>query len=184
MSTPKKAHMKATAGIKFGVKAHATAFHPLPDDNPCYTQIGLIAAEGARIEHLLNQSIANAAGVDQKIAACFTGQMIGPGPRFSALLQLCTERGLPTELLKRIKTISGHAGEMFERRNRAVHDAWLEEVGAGTSHQFLGKPKQKTDFGVKPKTEQELKNDLTEFRKHREEVIDLVSDVWKALQPS
>jgi hypothetical protein len=160
------------------------AFEPLPDEHPCYQLIGLIAAEGARIEHLLNQAIANAAGLGLQYGACFTGQMIGPAPRFNALYLLCLEREVSADLLKRIKTVSGHAGAMFELRNRAVHDSWLVEVGEGTSHQFIGKPKHRPDFGVTPKSEQQLKDDLIEMRKHRDEVLDLVSDIWRALRPT
>src|SRR5262245_10855512 len=94
--------MKAKIGIKIGGLANATAFWPMQDDHPCYRLIGLMAAEGARIEHALNQSIANAADVDLKVAACLTGQMIGPVPRFNALYLLCLERDVSSELLKRI----------------------------------------------------------------------------------
>jgi hypothetical protein len=160
------------------------AFVPLPDEHACYQLIGLIAAEGARIEHLLNQSIAGAATVGLRYGACLTGQMIGPTPRFNALYLLCLERGASEDLLKRIKKVSGHAGTAFELRNRAVHDAWLEEVGEGTSHQFIGKPKNRPDFGVTPKSLQQLQDDLTELRKFREEVLDLVSDIWRALPPT
>lgn len=165
-------------------RINAQAFRPLPDKYAVYHQVGLIAAEGARIEHMLDQSIAYVAGLDLRIGACFTGQMIGPAPRFSTLLHLCIERGLSTDALKRIKVVSGHAAPYFERRNRAVHDPWYEDAGAGTTHQFIGKPKAKTDFGVKPKTEAQLKEDLTELRKYREEVRELVSAIWSAMQPA
>lgn len=183
MTKSKTVSLKAKGGgIKISGFANATVFWPLQDDHPCYRLVGLIAAEGARIEHLLNQAIANAADADLKVAACLTGQMIGPAPRFNALHLLCLERGLSAQLLKRIKTVAGHAGTAFDLRNRAVHDPWMEEVGSGTTHQFVGKPKHKPDFGVKPKSEKQLSDDLAALRKHREEVLELVSDIWNALR--
>ena len=66
-------------GLAIAVSAgHARmqAFRPLSDDHPCYRLVGLVAAETARIERLIDQAICNVADVDLKVGACFTGQMI------------------------------------------------------------------------------------------------------------
>jgi hypothetical protein len=183
MAKPKHHHMKAEVGV-FKLTGFATAqlFKPLPDDHPVYQTVGLIASETARIERLLDQSICNVASVDLKVGACLTGQMIGPGPRWNALLQLARHRGMSESILKRIKTTQGHSSDYFERRNRAVHDQWLMDDDTGEPHQFRGKSKAKPDFGPSPSPENALKDELTEIRKHRDEVNQLVSDIWLELR--
>jgi hypothetical protein len=171
--------MKLTGGV-----ATITVFHPLPDDHPCYRLIGLIAAEAARIERLLDQTICYIAVIDLRVGACMTGQMIGPTPRFLALLQLALNRGMSAEIIKRINTVRGHAGEKFELRNRAVHDSWIADKATGEPYQFRGKSKQNPDFGPQPFSENALKDALAELRKYRDEVNALVSDIWTELQPA
>lgn len=169
--------VKATLG-----PINAQAFRPLPDDHACYRLVGLIAAETARIERLIDQAICNVADLDLRVGACLTGQMIGPTPRFHALLQLARNRGMSEAILKRITTVQGHAGTIFERRNRVVHDSWLEDQATGEAHQFRGKAKAKPDFGPVPSSETFLSNELTEIRKHRDAVNDLVASIWMELK--
>ena len=164
--------------------AFAQVFQPLPDDNPCYQIVGLIAAETARIERLLDQSICNIGEMDLKVGACLTGQMIGPIPRFNALHQLASNRGISKPILDRIKKTRGHASTHFDRRNRAVHDPWLEDKATGATHQDRGKPKNNPAFGPTPVSEQEMKDTLQELRKYRSEVTDLVADIWIELNSS
>jgi len=160
------------------------AFRPLPDDHPCYRLIGLVAAEAARIERLIDQAICNVADVDLRVGACLTGQMIGPNPRFNALLQLAKNRGMSVAICKRIATLGGHASGYFERRNRVVHDSWLEDQATGEPHQFRGKPKKQESFGPVPASEAFLASELAAIRKHREDVTELVGAIWTELQPS
>lgn len=171
--------LKATLGT-----INAQAFRPLPDDHPCYRLVGLVAAETARIERLLDQAICNVADADLRVGACLTGQMIGPTSRFNALLQLAVNRGMSDAIVKGIKATQGHAGKIFERRNRIVHDSWLEDQATGVAHQFRGKAKAKPEFGPVPSSEQFLTNELNEIRKHRVEVNDLVSAIWTELRPT
>lgn len=174
--------------VKFHIRLSSTVnaqlLRPLRDDHPCYRLVGLIAAEAARIERMIDQSICNVANIDLKVGASITGQMIGPTPRFNALLQLSNERGVSSTIMKRIKTMSGRASGHFERRNRAVHDPWMEDADSGETHQFRGKAKADPTFGPTPVSEQELKNILTELRKHRDEVSQLTSDIWTELRPA
>jgi hypothetical protein len=144
----------------------------------------MIAAETARIERMLDQSMCNIADIDVRVGASITGQLIGPSPRFNALHQLASNRGMPTGILKRIKASGGRANKHFERRNRAVHDPWLEDVNTGEVHQFRGKPKTDPTFGTVPVSEQELKDTLGELRKFRVEITDIVADIWIELQSS
>lgn len=168
----------------FSGKANAQAFRPLPDDHPCYRLVGLVAAETARIERLIDQAICNVGEMDLRVGACLTGQMIGPTPRFNALLQLARNRGMTAAIIKQIGTVQGHSSGIFERRNRIVHDPWLEDQATGEAHQFRGKAKAKPEFGPVPFSETNLTNELAEIRKHRDEVNGLVSAIWTELRPS
>ena len=158
------------------------AFDPLPDEHPCYRWVGLIAAETARIERLLDQAICNVAEIDFRLGACFTGQMVGPAPRSNALYQLASHAFLGDGWLSRILVIGDQAGKTFALRNRAVHDPWLQERQSGTPHQFRGKPKMKPDFGAYPVPEEDLRSSLTALRELRHAVKELVSDLWTAMR--
>lgn len=167
-----------------GGSAVMMALRPLRDDHPCYHLVGQIAAQTARIERMLDQSICAIAEIDLKVGASITGQMIGPTPRFNALHQLASNRAMSLAILKRIKATSGRANIHFERRNRAVHDPWLEDSTTGVSYQDRGKPKSQPDFGPMPVSDKELKDTLLELKKYREEVTDLVSDIWLEMHSS
>ena len=186
MTEPKHTVIKVEPAVMklTGGNFKMTAFRPLADGHPCYALVGMIAAETARIERMVEQSICHVAEIDLKVGASITGQMIGPAPRFNALLQLARNRGMPEAILKRIKATNGHANTHFERRNRAVHDPWIEDVTTGETHQDRGKPKSSPAFGPTPVSEQELKDTLGELRKYRAEVTDLVSDIWVELHSS
>lgn len=173
-------HETVTASVSF----NSQAFRPLPDAHPCYRLIGLITAEAARIDRIVDQAICNVAAIDLKVGACMTGQMIGPAPRFNALLQSAVNRGMSAQIIDRIKKVKGHASGYFDKRNRIVHDAWLEDVDTGEPHQFRGKSKHDPAFGPTPVSDQALKDFLVELRKHREEVNALVSDIWVELRPA
>jgi hypothetical protein len=177
-----RAPLVANKSVFFPIKA--LVFDPLPDEHPCYRLVGLIAAETARIERLLEQSICNVGEMDLKAGACLTGQMIGPTPRFNALLQLAMNRGMSDGIIKRISTLSGHGSDKFERRNRVVHDPWLRERTSEEPHQFRAKAKKDPTFGAVPVSEKDLENTLTEIRKHRDDVNSLVSDIWTELRPA
>lgn len=163
-------------------KPSVQVFEPLPDDNPCYRLIGLIAAETARIERLIDQAICNIGEMDLKVGACLTGQMTGAGPRFNALLQLATNRGMSEAILKRIKSLKRQAEPRFGDRNQVVHDAWVHERTTKEPHQFRGKARTNPKFGPEPVSATDLEDKLAKLRKHREDVNSLVSDIWTELR--
>jgi len=163
-----------------GAKAHLRALVALPDDHECYPLVGLIAAESARIEELLDQEIADLADLQFPVAACLTGQMIGPNPRFTALRQLAVQRGMDESLIKRIKTLSGNAGPIFDKRNRVVHDPWVEDRASKETFQKRTKPRASPDYGFKPVGISDLKAILGELRKFEDKVRELVADLYHA----
>jgi hypothetical protein len=170
------------AGVS-AVQGKAQGFRPLPDDHPCYALVGLITAEQARIESMLDAIIWELAEFEPAMAACITGQMIGMFPRYNALFQLAHHRRLDPSIAKEINYQAGKAGELGDLRNRAVHDPWFEEFTAGGSYQHKSRNKKNLTFGLQPVTTEDLKKDLSRLRSHMERVMKLRQDVWAALHP-
>jgi hypothetical protein len=160
------------------------AFKPLTDDHPCYALVGRIAAEQARIEHLLDGIIANLADLDEATAACVTGQMVGMFPRYSALFQLAHQCNMPPKIKEEVSNLRNRSGDIGEKRNRAVHDPWLEEIGSGSPYQHKGKAKANVAYGPAPVTELELLQTLSKLQSHRQRVFNLREAVWAATHPS
>lgn len=164
------------------LKAHMAVFSPLPDEHPCYSLVGQITAETARIELNLDHIIWEIAGVLQVVGACMTGQMVGMHPRYLALFQLADLAELPGKFLTEINKQKGYAGALADLRNRAVHDAWFVREGDGSPHQHKGRTKLDTRFGPHPVTVQMLQADLEKLRVHNQRVIKLQNEIraWRA----
>lgn len=158
------------------------AFHPLPDDNPCYALIGLVAAEQARIEHMLDVTIWELGEIDPAVGACITGQMMGMYGRYFAMLQLASYRAVPAAMIKEITQLQNKSGSLADLRNRIIHDPWLEDTSTGGSYQFKSKAKRDTRYGPEPVTEADLKSTLASFRSHYGRVLKLRSDVWALMR--
>lgn len=172
--------MTEADGIGIGVPV-GTHLRALPDNHPCYAMVGLIAAESARIEHMLDMCIGTLLGTGIITAACVTGQLFGPNPRFNAIVQLCRHRNLPETIIRQVNTLSGRCMGEFEKRNRAVHDPWWEVEETEQSFQFRNKPKKDRAFGFHPVSEQNLRENLAELRKIRAQVVTLAFDIFDAM---
>ena len=113
----------------------AQAFEPLLDDHPAYGLVGLITSECARVGHFLDATIFEFAGLQSHamMGACITGQMIDMHPRYQALHQLSLEADIPKAIRVEIGRLEELSHGVAKRRNRAVHDAWMEEASWTTS---------------------------------------------------
>ena len=107
------------------------------------------------------------------------GQMVGMYPRYQALRQLALERGAPKPIIAEIERQAGVSNSIAEKRARAVHDAWMEDMFSNEPHQFRTKSKKVTDYGPQPMTIESLKNDLAAVRGHLERAMKLRSDIWE-----
>ena len=167
-------------------RATVQSFQPLPDDHPCYALIGLIASECARIEHFLDATIFELLGLqsEAKMGACVTGQMLGMYPRYMALHQLAIERGIPKPLQAEIKRLIETSNDVANRRNRAVHDAWMEDMQSKEPHQFRTKAKKEPAYGPHPSPLEKLQEDLAFVRIHLKRVMKLRSEIWELYRPT
>lgn len=163
----------------------AQVFSPLPDDHPAYRLVGLITSECARIEHFLDATIFEFLDMSSyaRRGACVTGQMIGMHPRYQALHQLAAERDAPKPIRTEIGRLEQLSNDVAKRRNRAVHDAWMQEKYTAELAQFRTKAKKEPAYGPQPVLIDELKEDLAIVRKHLDRVMKLRGDVWELYRP-
>jgi hypothetical protein len=171
--------MLAATG-KFMVTGRATlSVHgPLPAGHPIYATIGLVTAEWAQIEHILDLIIWELADVRQAIGSCITGQMMGHAPRFKAIQALGLLRGLDTRLLKSIESLSNQIAGLAVERNRIVHDAWYIEHTSGQVGQFKSPSHKRNKFGIDDidvtavdATLSKIQTKLTQVHKLRADII-------------
>ena len=160
-----------------------TAYHPLPDDSPCYALVGLIAAEQSRIEYMLDAIIWNLADVEPAVLACLTGQFMGLPSRYNAIGHLLLRRDLYVRFGDRINKQIADSHGLAEARNRAIHDPWFEESATSDTYQFTSPAKKNSSFGNKAVSTSDLEKTLRRFRDFHARVIDLRNDVWDATHP-
>lgn len=167
--------------VKVTVSATGMAFRPLPDDHPAYALVGLITSECARIEHFLDATIFEFVGLQShaRLGASLTGQMIGMHPRYQALHQLALEREAPKPIRAEIGRLEQISNDIAKRRNRAVHDAWMEEMNSKEVAQFRTKTKKEPTYGPQAVLLDQLKDDLAFVRIHLDRVMKLRGDVWE-----
>jgi hypothetical protein len=181
-----KRKQTASSSVAFTTEASmavtARLFKPMPDGHPCYTLVGQIAAEAARIERLLDNSIAAAAGLDPPISACITSQLSGTNPRFDALRKLLGWKGLGAEFDSKLKDMKKKTGEDMTPRNAAVHDPWLIDEETGAPHQQRAMRKQQI-YGLISNDERELGLTLDRLRKRRETLSALLNTIWERTRP-
>jgi hypothetical protein len=58
----------------------------LPESDPRYAAVGLVASGWALLEARIDETIAWLAEADEKKIACITAQLIGPAKRMDALI--------------------------------------------------------------------------------------------------
>jgi hypothetical protein len=176
-----------TVRFNFGgqeLQLEVTYDQPLPQDDPFMSLIGRVAAEFARIEHLLDMTIWTLSGVDAAIGSCITGQLTGQFQRFSALESLATAKGFDQNLLTKIKKLAQRTGEVAKLRNRFVHDAWYAHSPSGEITQFRSFSAKDQRFGLAPIGEQDAIDAILRIREKVMEVKELCREILIAHQAS
>lgn len=91
--------------------------------------VGRIAAVWAVLDLNFDSTIAQVAGGDALAMACVTAQFSSHYPKLKAIIALCKYKGAPKETIKDLESFLGRLNAVAERRNRAIHDAWLTKGG-------------------------------------------------------
>jgi len=138
----------------------------LRGDHPYLQLIGRVASEWTHFEHILDQIIWALAGIDENIAICITGQMIGATLRFKAIDALGKHLGISQELLTKTNRLKNDNYAVVEGRNRIVHDPWfvvMEPTGDRNYTSTTGQLKSSPPGHVS-KTQQEIWDVLLNIR--------------------
>ncbi len=121
---------------------------PPPPSNAEY--VGIICNSWAVLELEIDGTTWLIADVRPTIGACITAQFISVHPKIKALIALCRHKGVDEKLIKRLNTFHQSLYGTAEKRNRAVHDAWMPEISPGRKVQLvqwdLGRGKDASDF--------------------------------------
>jgi hypothetical protein len=117
---------------------------------------------------------------DRQASACLTGQMMGHVPRYNAIIALLTYKKMPSELAKTADDQRGHASNIAEERNRAVHDAWYVNAATGEPHQYRAMPKKDLVFGIHQHGAEKLTDFLAKLARHVEHVTKLSEAIQAA----
>ena len=116
-----------------------------------------IAAIWGHFEFYVSETIWQLANVDRNAGACLTAQLIGPGPRFRALVALLHFRKANKDLIDVANSLTGRATNLGERRNRIVHDVLTNSIGEEVLRIHL-KANQKLEFELKSDTLKDLED--------------------------
>jgi hypothetical protein len=131
----------------------------LPENHPFYAAVGRIASEWSHIEHLLDQTIWDLAGINAQVGACITSQIMGVGPRCKAIITLGIGCGMSKSLQKKFRTLMSDSYSTAVYRARAVHDPWYASL-SGKPAQFKAMPYDDPRFGIKDVEQSDLDEDL------------------------
>ncbi|MCJ2059181.1 hypothetical protein MKL09_21895 [Methylobacterium sp. J-048] len=122
-----------------------------PEFDGLVKAIGRVASMYSDVEFALSETLWLLMNVERKIGACLTAQMIGPGPRFRALMSLLALRDAPPELLKATRELKDQVSSIAAKRNRVVHDPWGRNPD-GDFHRIHLTADHKLDFSFKTET--------------------------------
>ena len=154
---------------------------PIPTPPPSQAEyVGNVCNSWAGLELAIDGVTWLIADVHSRVGACITTQFISIHPKIKALIALCRFRGVDDKLIKRLNAFHQSLYSTAEKRNRAVHDAWMPEVSPGRVQLVqwdLGMGKDVSDF-TRPapiseliELNQEINKRISAFMKIREDLL-------------
>lgn len=153
-------------------------------DHPIFSLIGRVMAEWGYYEHILDQIIWSLARHDQTILACITSQLMGPRPRFLAILALLQNCGANSSLINKVTELSNKSNGTNDERNRFAHDAWFVSEDRKVISRFLKMPKDDLRFGLTPEDDERAKMIIEKIQKRQGQSLDILRDVQSMLASS
>jgi hypothetical protein len=155
---------------------------PLPDDHEFYKNVGRVASEWSHIEHVLDLTIWRLSGLEGKIAACMTSQIVGVAPRCKAIMNMAKLHGLTHEELKPYRSLMGDASVVAELRHRVVHDAWYADMPAATPMQFRAMPYSDPRHGYQEIAQSEINDTIEKIKVLQERAYQYHNDLFAKLE--
>ena len=150
--------------------------------------IGCIATGWAQLEHQINHAIWWLANVSQEDGACITAQIGSFLPRMRALIALAHRWGCSETTIKDLNKFASEADGVGRRRNRIIHDQWLQKDDDFTK---FGRWEITADkrlvWEVKPQTREDIlavahaiSESINAFKKLRAQMADEISAAIRA----
>jgi hypothetical protein len=93
--------------------------------NNHYAAIGMVAANWAYFEAVVDDWAIRLAGTASEIGICFTAQIGGSRAKLDALISLAGLRGTNARLMAELHDFAKDTQPLSVRRNRHVHDVWF-----------------------------------------------------------
>jgi hypothetical protein len=93
--------------------------------NKHYAAIGMVAAQWAYFEAVIDTWLHSFANVTTEVGVCFTGQLLGPRSRIDAFIALVRHSGCAPSWNAKLDAFAQNTTGLAEQRNRAVHDVWM-----------------------------------------------------------
>jgi hypothetical protein len=158
---------------------------PLPHEHPFYALVGRVASEWSHLEHILDLTIWDLAGVKREAGACITSQIMGVGPRCKAIIALGFMNNVPDQpILKGFRELMSTSYGAADDRNRIVHDPWFLDQGSNQPGQFRRMPYQDFHYGVVDVSKKEIDETIEKIRKLQKKASDLREKILAAVRTS
>jgi hypothetical protein len=163
------------------MNATVTIHSPLPAEHPFYANVGRVASEWAHLEHIIDVTIWEFLGVDNRLAACLTSQYPGIGQRCNAICALGLAMGLTKEDVKPFRKLKSDAFDVADWRARWVHDPWYVELGTNKPAQFRAMSQVDPRYGLHEISKDEVEKTIKAIRKLQDAARDAQKIVRAAL---
>jgi hypothetical protein len=116
------------------------------------------------------------------LGACITAQLGSLHSRLNALLSLAKIRQIPQSIIDDLNRFSQDVRDAQDKRNRTIHDVWLEDI---QSPEQMGRLKitsdKKLTFEIESIPLLELSNDLKCVERRVNQFAKIHSDIMSAL---
>ncbi|MCA0004666.1 hypothetical protein LB567_12895 [Mesorhizobium sp. B264B1A] len=148
----------------------------IPEGDPHYAAIGLVASNWARLERTADEAIWELLQAAPPLSASVTAQMLGLRSRMSAIKGLLESLGASDDSIARVERLFSSSYGLNDQRNRIVHDPWFYNTHTGERARYAAtvdkKGKPVLDFvGVS-------KDELADIAKR---IHDLDQKMWETL---
>lgn len=96
----------------------------LPEGDPHYAAVGLVASHWARLERTADHAIWELIQAHPPVTACITAQLMGFAPKVRTIMALHHQLGGDEQDHKKLRGLLNNAHGIQQERNRVVHDPW------------------------------------------------------------
>lgn len=111
-------------------------FRIIPEGDPHYAAIGLVASNWARLERTADEAIWELLQAHPPLSASVTAQMMGLRPRMNTIMALLRSLGEEESSVKKVEMLLQGSYSLAVERNRVVHDPWFYNITTGARARY------------------------------------------------